>query len=108
MAFVTNTYTASFSAYEIVPETGEEIDYGWIVCISVIPKATAVLGLATVTLRWNDGAARSRSVLCALTTLGSIGQDVFPIVQAPGTNVTLEATMVGSGAQFNVGFGIAS
>lgn len=85
----------------------ESYDIGFIVAIQIIPKATAALGLATLTFRWNDGVARSKVILCALTSLASLGEEVFPVVQASGTNMTMEAVLVGSGAQFNIGLGFA-
>lgn len=53
------------------------------------------------------GVARSKVILCALTSLASLGEEVFPVVQASGTNMTMEAVLVGSGAQFNIGLGFA-
>lgn len=88
-------------------QNNEEVGCTSTVTVVVKPKVTALLGLATVTLRWNDGVARSQAFICSLTSMVGLGSGVIAVCQAPGTAVTAEATLAGVGAEFSYGFGTA-
>lgn len=104
MSFFLTDYDAGFDAVEIMGPNSEGIAYGSLLAVVVKPKTTALLGLATVTIRWNDGSPRSQVFACPLTTMSGLASGVIAVCQAPGEDVTAEATLVGSGAEFSFGF----
>lgn len=70
----------------------------WPMFLYMRPVSAAVLSALTVTVRWNDGVARSHSEIVALTSLALFQGSVFIGYQAAGTDISIEALLTGLGS----------
>lgn len=70
----------------------------WLGFLYLRPVNAALGSVVTVTVRWNDGQARSHSEVGILSSLGLFASGTFPIYQAGLTDITIEATLSGLGS----------
>lgn len=97
-----NTVTANVGPTLIIDDSGT--DMSWIFSLYLYTTAPSLLGMAAITVRWHDGvSAKSESLSILLNLLVTHKSVCFPVRQGNGTQITIEATISGTGA----GVGIA-
>lgn len=94
--FYLDTLSASFGPQVLV--TGYAYPRYLLGSLYLRPVGAALLSAITFTMRWNDGQARSYTILQPLTSLALFNSSEFVAYMGANTDLSIEATLTGLGS----------